>query len=78
MKCAVGIRFQQKGLILIFSYPFAFQARGSFHSLYHYVVVDFGRTKLKEKGFNEEFNCEILTKSLFMVCGRDFNKKIIE
>ena len=81
MKCAVRIKFQQKGLILIFLTSSLFKLRSSLHfirSLYHYVVVDFGRTKLKERGLNEEFYCESLTKSLFMVCGRGFNKMVIE
>ena len=59
--------------------PCALRAWGSLHyirSPYHY--VDFGRTKLKQRGLNEEFDCESLTKPYFMVCGRDFNKMIIE
>ena len=31
-----------------------------------------------KENFNEEFECEIHTKSLFMVCGRDFDKRVIE
>ena len=33
---------------------------------------------MRKRDFNEEFDCEIYTKSLFMVCGREFDKSVIE
>ena len=77
----VEVGFQQKGLIRIFLDHSLWRAWSSLHfirSLYHFVGVDFSRVRLKDRDFNEEFDCEIYTKSLFMVCGRDFDKRVIE
>lgn len=51
----------------------------SFHSFTTtYFVVGLDIIRWEKRDFNEELDCELYTKSLFMVCGREFNKKVIE
>ena len=47
MKCAVRIKFQQKGLILTFLRSTSSEFTHFIRSLYHFVGVDFGRVELK-------------------------------